>query len=133
LFLTKRYFSQSNYYYNNSQFKLQYAFHKNFYLELNRGVQRVIIRKKLLYLLEDNGSVVEDDIYNYDPNARNSITRGGQLRWFFTPTSQLFFNYQRLKSITTRPEARAKNIVDEEDLYRLNRLELGLVWNLNRR
>ena len=133
LFLTKRYFSQSNYYYNNSQFKLQYAFHKNFYLELNRGVQRVIIRKKLLYLLEDNGSVVEDDIYNYDPNARNSITRGGQLRWFFTPTSQLFFNYQRLKSITTRPEASAKNIVDEEDLYRLNRLELGLVWNLNRR
>ncbi len=135
LFLTKRYFSQSNYFYNNSLCQLKFAFHKNFYIELNGGVQKVIIRKKLLYSLEDNGSIIEDDTYDYKINALNSITRGGQLRWFFTPTSQLFINYQRLKSISTRPVSRSipLYITDEKDVYRLNRLEFGLVWNLNRR
>jgi hypothetical protein len=133
LFLTKRYFSQSNYFYNNSQCQLKFAFHKNFYIELNGGLQGVQISKKHLYLLQDNGSVVKDDIYYYQPYTSNSISRGGQLRWFFTPTSQLFINYQRLKSISSRPIRQSIYIVDEEDVYRLNRLEFGLVWNLNRR
>ena len=91
------------------------------------------ISKKHLYLLQDNGSVVKDDIYYYQPYTSNSISRGGQLRWFFTPTSQLFINYQRLKSISSRPIRQSIYIIDEEDVYRLNRLEFGLVWNLNRR
>jgi hypothetical protein len=133
LFLTKRYFSQSNYYFNNNQFQVKYAFHKNFYLELNGGLQGVLIMKKNLYLLQDNGSVTKEDIYTFRPNASNSINRGGQLRWFFTPTSQLFINYQRLYSTASRPVIWSGNIDEEDDIYRLNRIELGLVWNLNRR
>jgi len=136
LFSAKRYFSQSNYFYNNSLCQLKFAFHKNFYIELNGGIQRVQILRKDLFILEDNGLVIpKENLYGFDRNALTSLTRGGQLRWFFTPTSQLFINYQRLKSISTRPVSRSipLYITDEKDIYQLNRLEFGLVWNLNRR
>ncbi len=128
--LAKRYFTQSNYYYNYSQFKLQYAFHKNFYMEFNAGLQRIKILRKGLFMLEENGAVTQEIEYYYEPNAQIGKTRGGQLRWFFTPTSQLYVSYYKLKSISNRPVDRFRN---EEDLYQLNRFEFGLVWNLNRR